>query len=149
MDSSIVTALAALLGRPDGGFTSFAHHMAVPSGNRQRRNGCATKSPSAKRSTRTSSTSPRSASPTPSRTTSPTAPRSCVLRAVQPIRLVSTSEVAQEAEKVMEFTINLYNAPNVTLRDIFAPDAPDGGDPRWVFGAACREELARMKRGFV
>ena len=63
---------------------------------------------------------------------------------------MSSSEVAQAAEKVMEFTIKLYNAPNVTLRDIFAPDAkPDEGDPMLDFGAACRIELENMKRGMI
>ena len=66
------------------------------------------------------------------------------------IRLVSSSEVAQAAEKVMEFTINLYNAPNVTLQDIFGPDAkPDDGDPLVEFGTACRLELENLKRGVV
>ena len=49
----------------------------------------------------------------------------------------------------MEFTIKLYNAPNTTLRDIFSPDAPDEGDPLVGFGAACRVELEKMKRGFI
>ena len=50
----------------------------------------------------------------------------------------------------MEFTIKLYNAPNVTLRDVFATGAtPEEPDPLAGFGAACRTELQRMKRGFI
>jgi len=149
MDSSIVTALAALMGSLIGGFTSFATTWLS---QRQSSRVQWVRDEVSKRETLYQDFIDEAAQRLADAVENNINDRAQIVRfyaLFSRIRLVSTGEVAQEAEKVMEFTINLYNAPNSTLRDVFAPDAPDGGDPLVGFGAACREELARMKRGFV
>ena len=149
MDSSIVTALAALIGSLIGGFTSFATTWLS---QRQSSRVQWVRDEVSKREALYCDFIDEAANRLADAVENNINDRAQIVRfyaLFSRIRLVGSSEVAQSAEKVMEFTINLYNAPNVTLRDIFAPDAPDGGDPLVDFGTACRQELENLKRGIV
>jgi hypothetical protein len=149
MDSSIVTALAALLGSLIGGFTSFASTWLS---QRQSAKAQWLREEVTKRETLYQDFIDEAAQRLADAVENNINDRAQIVRfyaLFSRIRFVGSSEVAKEAENVMEFTINLYNAPNVTMREVFAPNAPDGGDPLVGFGAACRVELERMKRGFI
>ena len=150
MDSSIVTALAALLGSLIGGFTSFATTWLS---QRQSAKAQWLRDEVSKREKLYQDFIDEAAQRLADAVENNINDQAQVVRfyaLFHRISLVSSGEVAKSAEKVMEFTIKLYNAPNVTLRDIFAPDAAPGDpDPLAGFGAACRTELQRMKRGFI
>jgi len=149
MDSSIVTALAALVGSLIGGFTSFATTWLS---QRQSSRVQWVRDEVSKREALYCDFIDEAANRLADAVENNINDRAQIVRfyaLFSRIWLVGSSEVAQSVEKVMEFTINLYNAPNVTLRDIFAPDAPDGGDPLVGFGTACRQELENLKRGIV
>jgi len=147
MDTSFVTALAALLGSLIGGFTSFATTWLS---QRQSTKAQWLRDEVAKRETLYTDFIDESAQRLVDAVENSITDKSQVVRfyaLFNRIRVVSSPEVVQSADRVMEFTIKLYNAPNTTLRDILAPDAPDEGDPLADFGAACRGELEKMKRG--
>jgi len=149
MDSSIVTALAALLGSLIGGFTSFATTWLS---QRQSAKAQWLRDEVSKREALYNDFIDESAQRMADAVENNINDRAQIVRfyaLFSRIRLVGSTEVAEQAEKVMDFCIKQYNAPNVTLRDIFAPDAPDGGDPLVGFGAACRAELDSMKRGLT
>jgi len=149
MDSSIVTALAALLGSLIGGFTSFATTWLS---QRQSSKTQWLRDEMSKREALYTDFIDEAAQRLADAVENNINDRAQIVRfyaLFSRIRLVGSTEVALSAEKVMDFTIKQYNAPNVTLRDIFAPDAPDGGDPLVDFGAACRVELESMKRGLI
>ena len=150
MDSSIVTALAALLGSLIGGFTSFATTWLS---QRQSAKAQWLRDEVSKREALYQDFIDEAAQRLADAVENSITDRSQVVRfyaLFHRIRLVSTAEVAQSAERVMEFAVKLYNSPNVSLRDIFDPNAkPSEPDPLLGFGTACRAELDRMKRGFV
>jgi hypothetical protein len=150
MDSSIVTALAALIGSLIGGFTSFASTWLS---HRQSAKAQWLRDEVTKRETLYQDFIDEAAQRLADAVENNINDRAQIVRfyaLFNRIRLVSSSEVTQAAERVLDFTIKLYNAPNVSLRDIFAPDAaPGDGDPMLGFGAACRVELENMKRGFI
>ena len=142
MDTSFVTALAALLGSLIGGFTSFATTWLS---QRQSTKAQWLRDEVAKRETLYTDFIDEAAQRLVDAIENSITDKSQVVRfyaLFNRIRVVSSPEVVQSADRVMEFTIKLYNAPNVTLRDIFAPDAAPGDpDPLAGFGAACRTEL--------
>lgn len=150
MDSSIVTALAALMGSLIGGFTSFATTWLS---QRQSAKAQWLRDEVSKREVLYQDFIEEAAQRLADAIENSITDRSQIVRfyaLFHRIRVVSSNEVTQSAEKVLEAAIRLYNAPNITLRDLFAPDAKVGeGDPLIEFGAACRIELDRMKRGYV
>lgn len=149
MDTSVVTALAALLGSLIGGFTSFATTWLS---QRQSAKAQWLRDEVSKREALYTEFIDEAAQRLIDAVENNINDRTQVVRyyaLFNRIRVVSSPEVVQSADRVMAFTIKLYNAPNVTLRDILAPDAPDEGDPLADFGAACRTELEKMKRGMV
>ena len=150
MDTSVVTALAALLGSLIGGFTSFATTWLS---QRQTAKAQWLRDEVTKRETLYTDFIDEAAQRLADAVENSITDRSQIVRfyaLFHRIRLVSCPEVAQSAERVLEFAVKLYNSPNVTLRDIFSPDAkPDEGDPLVDFGTACRVELEKMKRGFI
>jgi hypothetical protein len=150
MDSSVVTALAALLGSLIGGFTSFATTWLS---QRQSAKALWLRDEVSKREALYQDFIDESAQRLADAIENSLTDKSQVVRfyaLFHRIRLVSTPEVAQSAERVMEVAIKLYNSPNVTLRSIFSPDAEPGeGDPLIDFGTACRGELDKMKRGMI
>jgi hypothetical protein len=149
MDTSVVTALAALLGSLIGGFTSFATTWLS---QRQSARAQWLRDEVSKREALYTDFIDEAAQRLVDAVENNINDRSQVVRfyaLFNRIRVVSSAEVVQSADRVMEFAIKQYNAPNMTLRDILAPDAPDGGDPLADFGAACRDELDKMKRGMV
>jgi hypothetical protein len=150
MDSSIVTALAALLGSLIGGFTSFASTWLS---QRQSSRVQWVREEVSKREALYCEFIDEAANRLADAVENNINDRAQIVRfyaLFNRIRFVASREVATAAEKVMEFTIALYNAPNTTMRDIFAPDAKPGeGDPLLDFGAACRQELENLKRGIV
>jgi hypothetical protein len=149
MDTSFVTALAALLGSLIGGFTSFATTWLS---QRQSTKAQWLRDEVAKRETLYTDFIDEAAQRLVDAIENSITDKSQVVRfyaLFNRIRVVSSPEVVQSADRVMEFTIKLYNAPNTTLRDILAPEAPDEGDPLADFGAACRNELEKMKRGVI
>ena len=150
MDSSIVTALAALLGSLIGGFTSFASTWLSL---RQSAKAQWLRDEVTKREALYQDFIDEAAQRLADAIENSITDRAQIVRfyaLFHRVRLVSSSEVSQAAEKVLEVAIKLYNSPNVSIRDIFAPDAEPGeGDPLVGFGAACRVELENMKRGFI
>jgi hypothetical protein len=150
MDSSIVTALAALLGSLIGGFTSFATTWLS---QRQSAKAQWLRDEVTKREALYQDFIDEAAQRLADAVENSITDRSQVVRfyaLFHRIRLVSTPEVSQSAERVMEFAVKLYNSPNVTLNSIFSQDAEPGeGDPLLDFGTACRDELDKMKRGFL
>jgi hypothetical protein len=150
MDTSIITALAALLGSLIGGFTSFATTWLS---QRQSAKAQWLRDEVSKREALYQDFIDESAQRLADAIENSITDKSQIIRfyaLFHRIRLVGSADVAQSAERVMEAAIKLYNSPNVTLRDIFSPDAKPGeGDPLLGFGAACRTELEKMKRGMV
>jgi hypothetical protein len=150
MDTSVVTALAALLGSLIGGFTSFATTWLS---QRQSAKAQWLRDEVSKREALYQDFIDEAAQRLADAIENSITDRSQIVRfyaLFHRIRLVSSAEVAQSAERVMEVAIKLYNSPNVTLRDIFSPDAKPGeGDPLIDFGSASRVELERMKGGFI
>jgi hypothetical protein len=55
------------------------------------------------------------------------------------MRMQSSDEVIEAAEKVGRLIIETYHSPNKTFVDL--PEVLDGMDPLRDFGAACRREL--------
>ncbi len=148
MDSSIVTALAALLGSLIGGLTSLAttwvtqRHSAKSQWLREE---------VAKREILYSAfideASQRLADAAEHNISSP-AQIVHFYALFNRIRFLGSDEVARTADQVMEITISLYNAPNVTLQELLAANIrPDEPDPLLGFTSACRRELADWKRG--
>jgi hypothetical protein len=149
MDSSIVTALAALLGSLIGGFTSFATTWLS---QRQSAKAQWLRDEVTKREALYNDFIDEAAQRLVDAVENNINDRTQIVRyyaLFNRIRVVSSTEVVNAADRVMEFTVKLYNAPNVTLRDIFGPEAPDEGDPLAEFGSACRNELEKMKRGMI
>jgi len=148
MDSSIVTALAALVGSLIGGFTSFATTWLS---QRQSSRVQWVRDEVSKREALYCDFIDEAANRLADAVENSINDRAQIVRfyaLFNRIRFLGSRDVSQAAEKVMEFTIKLYNAPNTTMRDIFGPDAKPGeGDPLVDFAAACRRELENLKRG--
>jgi len=146
MDSSIVTALAALLGSLIGGFTSFAttwlsqKHTAKSQWLRDE-----VSKREALYSAFIDEAARRLADAVENNINSPGQVVN-FYALFNRIRFVGTDDVARTAEGVMEVVINLYNAPNTTLNDIFQPKDTRDPDPLAQFTGACRLELQSLKR---
>ena len=148
MDSSIVTALAALLGSLIGGLTSLATSWVT-----QKHSGKSQwlREEVAKREILYSAfideASQRRAGAAEHNISSP-AQIVHFYALFNRIRFLGSDKVARTAENVMEITISLYNAPNVTLQELSASNIkPDEPDPLLGFSSACRRELADLKGG--
>ena len=147
MDSSIVTALAALLGSLIGGFTSFATTWLTQKHNAKSQ---WLRDEVAKREALYSAfideAAQRLADAVEHNISSPS--QVVTFYALfNRIRFVGSDDVARTAEGVMEIVITLYNAPNTSLHDIFQPKETRDPDPLAPFTGACRLELQTLKRG--
>lgn len=60
------------------------------------------------------------------------------------MRLVSSQEVVDHAEKVSRMIVEAYLAPNKTLRDVPEMQKQHTLDPLKEFSQACREELKKF-----
>ncbi len=60
---------------------------------------------------------------------------------VSTMRVVSSPQIVESADRVVRMIVKTYQARNRTIRDV--PGLMDSGelDPLWEFGNACREEL--------
>ena len=149
MDTTVVTALAALLGSLIGGFTSFATTWLS---QRQAAQAQWLRDEVTKREVLYSrfmdEACERLADAVENNIQNPAQ----VVRFFSlyyQIRLLCSDEVSQTLDKVLETTILLYKSPNLTLHDIFqGEERRKEGDALTDFSSACRIELANLKRGF-
>jgi hypothetical protein len=148
MDTSIVTALAALLGSLIGGFTSFATTWLS---QRQSEKAQRLREEVAKREALYSAFMEEACQRLADAVENNIQQPAQVVRFFSmyyQIRLLCSDEVAKCLEKVLEATIILYKSPNVTLHDVFQRDERrTEGDSLSLFGDACRFELQALKRG--
>jgi len=120
MDSSIVTALAALMGSLIGGFTSFATTWLS---QRQSAKAQWLRDEVSKRETLYQDFIDEAAQRLADAIENSITDRSQIVRfyaLFHRIRLVSSAEVTQAAEKVLEIAIKLYNAPCDAARHLCA-----------------------------
>jgi hypothetical protein len=150
MDTSIVTALAALMGSLIGGFTSFGSTWLTQrhaSRSKWLRNEIAGRE--SLYSDFIEEAAQRLADAVEHNISNPTQIVH-FLALYNRIRFVGSDEVSDAAQKLMDVTIMLYRAPNVTLHDILQSDQTrDEAGALTMFSGACRLELQNLKRGIA
>jgi hypothetical protein len=65
------------------------------------------------------------------------------------IRLVSSEKVLAEAEKCVRQIVDLYESPNLTVKQVRASLDSDDFDPLKAFSSACRAELLKITSTFA
>ena len=144
MDTTIVTALAGIVGSLCGGSASFATAW-VTHKTRAKREGVRAELTSEKRFTANSSTNARRVLWIHSSEISTSRKRLLSIYALlNRIRLCASDAVLTQAVELVRFIMEQYFSPNVSIEE-FHQRVHDGHiDPLKAFSEACRRELISM-----